>query len=42
MKELDVKIEGVNTREGVPAAWSTFEDPYGNRIGLYQDFSISK
>jgi predicted enzyme related to lactoylglutathione lyase len=35
--ELNIAIEDVNTREGVPAAWCTFEDPYGNRIGLYQD-----
>jgi hypothetical protein len=37
MKELNLEIEEINTREGVPAAWCTFEDPYGNRIGLYQD-----
>ncbi|WP_404452281.1 VOC family protein [Virgibacillus necropolis] len=37
MKELNIGIEEINTREGVPAAWCSFEDPYGNRIGLYQD-----
>ncbi|WP_164669770.1 VOC family protein [Virgibacillus doumboii] len=39
MNELDIEIESVNTREGVPAAWCSFEDPYGNRIGLYQDLT---
>ncbi|AVQ97745.1 ornithine monooxygenase [Oceanobacillus iheyensis] len=34
---LNIEIESVNTREGVPAAWCSFEDPYGNRIGLYQE-----
>ncbi|MEK4563447.1 VOC family protein [Alkalihalobacillus sp. FSL R5-0424] len=37
MRELDIEIEEVQTREGVPAAWCTFEDPFGNRIGLYQE-----
>jgi hypothetical protein len=37
MEKLNCTIEEVNTREGVPAAWCTFEDPYGNRIGLYED-----
>ncbi|SEA58319.1 hypothetical protein SAMN05421743_10613 [Thalassobacillus cyri] len=34
-----IDIETVQTREGVPAAWCTFSDPFGNRIGLYQDFN---
>lgn len=34
---LKVEIEEVNTRDGVPAAWCSFRDPYGNRIGLFQD-----
>ncbi|QAS54554.1 ornithine monooxygenase [Halobacillus litoralis] len=37
MNVLNLQIEEVKSREGVPAAWCTFEDPYGNRIGLYQD-----
>jgi hypothetical protein len=37
MRELDIVIEEVQTREGVPAAWCTFEDPDGNRVGLYQE-----
>jgi hypothetical protein len=36
ISELKIEIEEVQTREGVPAAWCTFEDPYGNRIGLFQ------
>ncbi len=37
MKSLNIKIEEVNTREGVPAAWCTFNDPYGNLVGLFQE-----
>ncbi|WP_347551354.1 hypothetical protein ABFG93_05620 [Pseudalkalibacillus hwajinpoensis] len=32
---LEIEIEEVNTREGVPAAWCSFKDPGGNRIGLF-------
>lgn len=34
---LNLKIEEVNTREGVPAAWCSFKDPDGNWVGLYQE-----
>ncbi|MFC0524511.1 VOC family protein [Pontibacillus salicampi] len=37
MEQLHINIEPINKREGVPAAWCTFTDPYGNKIGLYQD-----
>lgn len=37
IRELEFEIQEVQTREGVPAAWCTFEDPFGNRIGLYQE-----
>ncbi|MFD1020538.1 VOC family protein [Thalassobacillus hwangdonensis] len=37
MDQLNLELEAVNTREGVPAAWLSFEDPYGNRLGLFQD-----
>ena len=37
IKELNIELEEINTREGVPAAWITFKDPYGNLIGLYQE-----
>ncbi|KAA0562239.1 VOC family protein [Bacillus sp. CH30_1T] len=37
MEVLNLKIEEINTREGVPAAWCSFEDLYGNKIGLYQE-----
>lgn len=36
MEALNFKIEEINSREGVPAIWCSFEDPYGNKIGLYQ------
>lgn len=25
-------------REGVPAAWCTFEDPFGNKIGFFEEY----
>lgn len=34
---LEIEIEEVNTREGVPAAWCSFTDPDGNLIGLFQE-----
>ncbi|MFB4169382.1 VOC family protein [Virgibacillus sp. JSM 102003] len=34
---FDIEIEEVNTREGVPAAWCSFMDPDGNRVGLFQE-----
>lgn len=37
INELEMQIEEVNTLEGVPAAWCSFEDPVGNRIGLFQE-----
>ncbi|MCF6136412.1 VOC family protein [Pseudalkalibacillus berkeleyi] len=39
MEKLNCTIEEVNTREGVPAAWCTFEDPDGNLIGLFEDLA---
>ncbi|MGP4081208.1 VOC family protein [Pseudalkalibacillus sp. R45] len=41
MEELGIELEEVNTREGVPAAWLTFEDPDGNLIGLFEDLSAT-
>ncbi|MGG4170081.1 VOC family protein [Rossellomorea vietnamensis] len=37
MKSLNTTIEEVQTREGVPAAWCTFSDPYGNSVGLFEE-----
>ncbi|WP_051348381.1 VOC family protein [Peribacillus kribbensis] len=37
MQALHMEIEEVQTREGVPAAWCSFQDPDGNRIGLFQE-----
>ncbi|WP_408009782.1 VOC family protein [Pseudalkalibacillus sp. A8] len=42
MEKLGIEIEEVNTREGVPAAWLTFEDPDGNLIGLFEDLANSE
>ncbi|PFG05368.1 ornithine monooxygenase [Bacillus sp. es.034] len=37
IESLKTTIEEVQTREGVPAAWCTFSDPYGNSIGLFEE-----
>ena len=37
MKSLDMRMEEVQTREGVPAAWCSFSDPFGNLIGLFEE-----
>ncbi len=37
INQLEIEIEEVNTREGVPAAWCSFKDPDGNRLGLFQE-----
>ncbi|WP_367037381.1 hypothetical protein [Rossellomorea marisflavi] len=37
MTELDLEIEPIQCRDGVPASWCTFEDPEGNKIGLFED-----
>ncbi|MBN8191821.1 VOC family protein [Bacillus sp. NTK074B] len=39
MKSLNAVIEEVQTREGVPAAWCTFSDPYGNLVGLFEELN---
>ncbi|RIW28671.1 VOC family protein [Bacillus salacetis] len=39
MNALNIEIEDINTCEGVPAAWCSFEDPDGNRIGLFEELT---
>ncbi|MGM7700416.1 VOC family protein [Pseudalkalibacillus sp. Hm43] len=41
MKKFQISIEDVNTREGVPVKWCTFEDPDGNLIGLYEELKVT-
>jgi hypothetical protein len=36
VKELDIEIDGLGKEEG-ESAWCNFDDPWGNRIGIYQD-----
>jgi len=37
MEEFGIDIEEVQSRKGVPAKWCSFEDPWGNRLGLFQE-----
>ncbi|HET7628085.1 MAG TPA: VOC family protein [Bacillales bacterium] len=37
--ELGVEPSPVYSREGVPVKWCTFSDPWGNRIGFFQELS---
>lgn len=39
MKELELSIEPVERIAGL-VAWCTFSDPWGNRIGLFQDLTL--
>jgi hypothetical protein len=36
VNELNVELFEVYSREGVPAKWGTFSDPWGNRIGFFE------
>lgn len=40
-QDLNVEVSNVEGLDGVPALWCNFEDPFGNRLGLYQDISIN-
>ncbi|MGF2614663.1 VOC family protein [Rossellomorea vietnamensis] len=42
MDELNITIEEINTHEGVPAAWCSFEDQDGNKVGLFQELNVEK
>lgn len=35
-KELGLQDINVHSRKEVPVKWTTFEDPWGNRIGLFE------
>ncbi|HET7580808.1 MAG TPA: VOC family protein [Bacillales bacterium] len=39
VKELNVEPFEIHGREGVPARWATFTDPWGNRIGFFEDLN---
>lgn len=38
--ELGVEVTPIYTREGVPIAWCTFSDPWGNRLGFFQELPL--
>lgn len=42
VSQLGVEIGEVQTREGVPAAWCTFSDPWGNRLGLFEELPMEQ
>lgn len=35
--ELGVEVSEIETNEQVPVSWCNFQDPYGNRLGFFQD-----
>lgn len=37
VEEFQIDIEEVQSRDGVPAKWCTFEDPWGNQLGFFQE-----
>jgi hypothetical protein len=36
MNELTIEAFEVYSREGVPVKWGTFQDPWGNLLGVYE------
>ncbi|MBS4192673.1 VOC family protein [Bacillus sp. FJAT-49705] len=36
MKELKVEFFNIFERDGVPAKWGTFHDPWGNQVGFFE------
>jgi catechol 2,3-dioxygenase-like lactoylglutathione lyase family enzyme len=37
ISELGIEVGQIYSREGVPAKWCTFQDPWGNRLGFFQE-----
>ena len=35
-RELQIEPFEIHSKEGVPVKWGTFEDPWGNLLGLYE------
>ncbi|MGP4073537.1 VOC family protein [Piscibacillus sp. B03] len=35
-KECSIEEFDIHTREGVPAKWGTFQDPWGNKLGFFE------
>jgi hypothetical protein len=35
--ELGIEVSEIETNEQVPVSWCNFQDPYGNRLGFFQD-----
>lgn len=40
ISEFGIEIDEVQSREGVPAKWCSFEDPWGNRLGLFEEIIL--
>lgn len=38
--QLGVPVTPIHTRKGAPAAWCTFADPWGNRLGFFQELPL--
>lgn len=41
LNDLGIEVTEIEGLEGVPAIWCNFEDPCGNRLGLYQEIAIT-
>jgi hypothetical protein len=41
LDDLGIEVTEIEGLEGVPAIWCNFEDPFGNRLGLYQEIAIT-
>jgi catechol 2,3-dioxygenase-like lactoylglutathione lyase family enzyme len=37
ISELGIEVGDIFTRDGVPVKWCTFQDPWGNRLGFFQE-----
>lgn len=37
MDDLGIEVGEIQSRGGVPARWCTFTDPWGNRLGLFEE-----
>jgi hypothetical protein len=35
--EFGIDIEEIQSRKGIPAKWCSFEDPWGNRLGFFEE-----
>ncbi|HET7657056.1 MAG TPA: VOC family protein [Bacillales bacterium] len=39
ISEFGIEPSPIESREGVPVKWCTFSDPWGNRLGFFEELS---